>query len=235
MFFIFNGINSRDIGLKVKEFPFDIMPQKRYKEMVLDRFDGTVYTDLGTYESITFDVECLLVDNFTVEDIKRIKDVFKVGGGEIIFSHKPDHIFEVKIINSINFISMLEKTGSCIISFKSKPFSYLKSGSNYSVINSGVKLNNLGNDYSFPQFRVVPSNSRIEITVNDKKMVFINATKPFIIDCNLEDVYGADDSELNLNNYMDINSDFVRLVEGVNNISFSGASKVEIKPNWRVI
>lgn len=230
MYFIFNGINSNDIGLKIKDFPFDTMASKKLTELSIDKRNGTIYKDYNTFNSYTMDIECTLLDNFNIATIKKIKDVFKVGEGELILSHKPDNIYRVRLINSLNFVEMLNLTGSCILSFNVEPFSYLKSGREYVVVSSGGILKNLGNYYSEPQIKVTGMGD-ITITINNKVMSFFNVAKPFIIDTYLEDIVGL--SGENLNSYMRIESDFVPLEEGNNVIKYSGATSVEVRPNWR--
>lgn len=232
MYFIYNGINSRDVGLKIKDFPYDTMANRRFKELVLDRYDGTLYEDLETYESYSIDIECTLRDNFNISTIRAVKDMFKSGKGELILSHKPDNIYKVRLANNINFVEMLNLTGSCILTFKVEPFSILKSGLSYVIVPNGGKLTNAGNYASKPLIKVEGTGS-ISISINGEKMEFSNVNTPFIIDTELEDVYGVDNGT-NLNNFMNINSDFIGFKEGENVINYTGnVTRISVLPRWR--
>lgn len=233
MYFIFNDIDSRDLGLRVKDIQYDVLAKRRINLVDLPTYDGVLLEDEETFESYSLDIECYLVDNFSLENIKRIKNLFKVGYGKMIFSHKPNNIYEVVINNTINFSEMLERTGACIISLTVQPISYLKNGSNFISVGRGTKLNNLGNYYSKPIFKVDNPSSVVEITVNGSKMKFTNVNKAFIVDCELEDVYGEKGE--NLNSFMTIESDFQVFNEGENLIEYVGVNEIKVKPNWREV
>lgn len=231
MYFIFNGVDSRDIGLKIKDVPFDILPNRRITETELVRYDGTLYRDEKTYESYTLDLDCVMVDNFTMDNIRRVKNLFKGGEGEIIFSHKPTNIYKVRLTNTINFIELLNLTGSCLLSFKVEPFSYLSEGKVAINVPNNTTITNLGNYESKPLIKVLNPTANVVITINGKQMKFTKVAKTFIIDVDMEDVYG--ETGENLNAYMDLSSDFLTLQEDKNVIEYVGAGGLLITPNWR--
>lgn len=227
--FIYNGIKSQDLGILVNKFSsHDVLAQERIEKKDFQRFNGSVYSNLNSFESYTLDIECTLFNNFTLDVIRKIKDVFKNRTGELILSNKPDHVLKVRLISTINFEKIFSLTGSFILSFEVDPFSLLTSGREWVSLLSG-SITNKGNYKSYPMFKVTGS-STCSITINNKVMSFKGVNKPFIIDTELEDIYGVDGE--NLNNFMTIDSDFLYFDEGVNNISSSGVTSLEILPRW---
>lgn len=233
MYFIFNGVNSKDLGLKVKNLPFNIMPKRRFTSITNNKRNGTIYTDEETYESYTLDIECLLIDTLTSDTINMIKTVFKGGKGVLTLSTDLTRSYDVYLNSALSFVEMLDLTGSCLLSFTVEPLANLESGTTKVVVSNGSKLKNVGNMPSNPKIYVTHSSSSVTISINGESMKFSGVTEPFIIDVELEDVYS--ESGANLNKFMSLDSDFIGLSEGDNTITFSGASKVEIVPRWRSV
>lgn len=230
MYFIYNGVDSRDLGIRVKDIPYDVLANRRMGELVLDRYNGTIYTDKGTYDSYYISLECMLVDNFEVSHIRKIKELFITGKGELTLSYKPNLVYKVVVSNSLTFTEMIKYTGSFILTFKVEPMAILSSGLNYVPVTNNMKLVNEGNFESCPRIKVGSPTSFVKIYINGKLMEFANVVKPFIIDVELEDVIGLDGE--NLNNYMKLSSDFVKLSTGENTILVEGATGVSIQPRW---
>ena len=211
-----------------------MLAMRRFKQETLSRYDGTIYTDEETYDSYDISIECIVRDNFTVENLRRIKEVFKIGKGKLVFSHKPDLEYDVTLTNALRFEEMIKHVGGCILSFKVEPFSYLKSGKQEIKLSKGTNtITNLGNYKSFPIFRVEGASSNFYITINDKPMIFqISAESNVYIDIEREDVYGERGE--NYNSGMSLESDFVPLSEGKNSIKCEGSfNNIYITPNWR--
>lgn len=232
MYFTYNGVDSRELGLRIKDIPYDIMASRRFAETVIDGYDGALYRDVGTFDNYSLSIECLLVDNLTTDKIREIKQLFKSGRGELVLSHKPNNIYHVRLSSTLNFTEMLERTGGCILTFTVEPFSYLRSGLEYQTVSSGSKIKNQGNYYSLPLYKITPLNTNdYSITVNGKTMEFTEYAKVIYVDVLLEDVYGENGE--NLNNLMKIESDFVPLIDGENIITYKNISKLEVAPRWR--
>lgn len=234
MFFTFNGVSSQELGLRVTNMPFDFMAQRRVSETVIERYDGTVYSDRDTFDSVPYDIECIILDNFSIENINKIKEVFKGGKGDLILSHKPNYIYKARLVSSINFIEMIQHTGSCMISFKLEPLGFIASGQAYQQVSNGMELVNLGNHYAMPIFQVNGVGTII-LTINDSDMRFDGVEEAFFVDMELEDIYSVSEPHKNLNRYLKLEHDFINLKEGSNRISFTGASSIRIKPRWRAL
>lgn len=233
MYFIYNGVDSRTLGISIREIPFDILTTRRIEEIVLDKYDGTIYKDNNTYDSYSLSIECLLVDSLDNDTVLKIKNTFKTGRGQLVLSTRPDYIYSVRLSNTLNFAEMLEKVGSCILTFKVEPFATLESGLSYVTVPKGGKLTNLGNYESKPLIKAVGGTGIVSITINGKTMDFKEVSSTFFIDMELEDIYGENGENLNL--YMTLESDFIPLSEGDNTITYTGLTALYIMPRWRVL
>lgn len=231
MYFIFNGVDSRDLGLYVKDIPFDTMASRRVETLVLPTIDGTLYRDNDTYESYTLSIECILKDSLTTENIKKIKNAFKVGKGDLILSTRPNNIYKAVIRSQVNFTEMLQYTGSCLLTFEIHPFSFIKEGQNTVTVSKNMSIKNLGNYPSKPLLKAVGGNGLVTITIGGNTMRFTGVNSTFFVDCELEDVYGAKGE--NLNNFMDLESDFVSLPTDSFTITFTGLTELHLTPRWR--
>lgn len=231
--FIYNGISSNSLGIVIKSMPLDILSEKRIEKISFPNINGSVYRDDDIYESYPLDLECTLLRTATIENINQIKKLFRSRTGELILSRKPNHILKVRILSTISFERFItNNSSSFLLSFEVQPFSYLKSGKDWTVISNGSKIKNPGNYYSEPLYKITGAISSCGITINGKEIKFAKVTKDFIVDVEAEDVYSLDKKE-NLNNFMNINSDFIGLQEGENIITYTGINKLEILPNWR--
>lgn len=227
-----NGLYLRkDLDIIVNKItPDDVLAEKRIDKLTFSRIDGTVYVDNEVHEVYSLDIECTITEAFTYEKIKEIKKILKQRNFEIVLSKKPGIILKGKLLSKVDFTKIVLKEGTFLLSFEVQPFGELIKGMEWATVTSGQKVVNLGNYESKPLIKVTGSGT-ININYNYKNMKFINVNKTFIIDTELEDVYGEDGE--NLNRFMDINSDFQAFPEGEFTITYTGASKVEIMPRWR--
>lgn len=229
---IFNGVSSKDLNFQVVSYRKDTLALKRFQEAELPQFDGVVYEESDTFEPYNLDIECIMKRTFADENIKGIKNLFKQFAGELVLSDKPNNILKVRLISSIEFEEMIKYTGSFLLSFKVQPFSYLASGREWITVNNNFKIINQGNYSCKPLYKITGSGS-CSLTINNKVMNFSKVNKSFIVDTELEDCYGAENNNDNLNNFMNIESDFIGFEEGENIIKLTGISKLEVLPNWR--
>lgn len=229
--FIYNNINSLDLGISIKSMRRGTLADKRIEKLTLPGYHGTLYQDDEIYETYPLDLECTIKKSFDLSSIRKLKELFKSRVGELILSVNPESIHQVRIVSTIDFNKFISQSaGTFLLSFEVHPFAYLKSGREWIALSNNKILENLGNFYSEPVFKITGTGS-CYLSINNKKMNFKNVNKPFYLDVRLEDLYG--ENKENLNSFMDIESDFVGFQEGDNKITISGISKIEVQPNWR--
>lgn len=221
-FFIWNGIKSDD--LIINKLPNVIKAAKDITKTEVQGRDGFLTQDNGSYKSIVKSVEC------TMKDLERIDSMcsWLTGSGEVIFSNEPTKVYKATIINQIEFERVVATFHSFIIQFECQPHKYDIDNELITLLTSG-SVYNAGTTCK-PIIKIYGTGA-IDLTINSTIINLTNVDGYVTIDSDLIDCYK--DAELK-NNYM--NGDFPELVNGTNNISWTGSvSRIEIIPNWRYV
>ena len=116
---IINGVNSLTIkGLAINELPPISKPPMRVLQEEIDGRDGDLITELGygAYDKV------MTIGLYHTFDIDQIIAFFN-GSGTIVFSNEPDKKYNFKIIEQIDYESLIKfKTAS--ITLHCQPFKY---------------------------------------------------------------------------------------------------------------
>lgn len=116
---IWRGVPSTNIeGLLICDLPPITKPKLKVKETTIDGRDGSIFEELG-YQSYDKDVTIGLRGNY---DIDRVIKYF-TGEGEVIFSNEPTKVYKAKIVEKIDYKSLL-RFRRATISFRVQPFKY---------------------------------------------------------------------------------------------------------------
>lgn len=237
--FIFNGINSRSMGVWVTAMPPTVRAEKRVDTIEVDGRSGALHITDGTYANYTRTMEC------AIRDRRRIDEVcaWLQGGGEAIFSSEPDKVYRIYIANQIPIESMMRTFQHFQVTMDTYPFKYNVNALDDELdVTTAINIYNMGTIYSEPVITVTPTGSAepmpmalddgyFSITINGKIYQLQNLTEPVVIDSELSEVYTLDGQNAN-NLYL--SDEFPRLETGVNSVSFNNLiAKLHIKPNWR--
>lgn len=234
--FIFNGINSRSMGVWVTAMPPTIRAEKRVDTIEVDGRSGALHITDGTYANYTRTMEC------AIRDRRRIDEVcaWLQGGGEAIFSSEPDKVYRIYIANQIPIESMMRTFQHFQVTMDTYPFKYNVNALDDELdVIKPMNIYNMGTIYSEPVITVYPSAARItidptviDIVINGLHYKLQNVTEPVIIDSELSEVYTL--SGTNANNLY-LSDEFPRFEPGINTLVWLGTniSKLHIKPNWR--
>ena len=231
-YFIFNGKNSKDMGIEIVEFPPITKAQRNIQSVSIPGKSNNLNYDSYTYNPYTFSVACC-INSFkknkqTIDNIAAWLDGF----GELILSQEPDKIYDVVIKNSIDFKDVIWLFPQFVIQFEVQPFKKsVNFASEIMEINKKTIINNIGTVPSLPQISIYGTGD-ITLKINNIPY-FIKGIEDYItIDSEFLEVYKDD---LNQNNKYN-NFDFPFFGIGKNEIDFIGdIEKIIIKPNWRWI
>ena len=222
-YFIFNDIDSRDLGLIIKEMPPISKSEKDIEEIEIFGKNGPLHIDYGTYRSKSYSIICILTDVTQIDNLKKIYD----GVGNLELSTEPNRIYNVAIKNQIDFSKYLEYLKEFPIEFSVEPFAYSK---------AEKKL-------------LVSSNKTLEIEINGTapSKFIINTTFPGIFSINGISVELLDDNlsidcffmnctknGLNANNKINL-EEFPELKPGLNTIITDdniGSLEIIYKEGW---
>lgn len=220
-YFIYNNIDSRDMGILVNELPPIIKAPRDINKIIIPGRDGFLTEDFQTYGGTVKSCECTILDITQVDQVLAWLD----GSGEVIFSNQLDRKYQACIINQIPFNRIIRKWYKFIVIFDCQPFSL--------VINSPVitmtipgTIVNPGNHPSKPTIKIY-GNGAISLVVNGAPNYLVNVVGYVTINSDIVDCYK--DSQLKNN---DMTGPFPTLKVGSNVISWTGSvTSIQITPN----
>lgn len=221
--FIWNGISSDDLGVKVVTLPSISLSSEDIEEITIEGRDGFL-TDFKGYSGDTKQVEADYYGNnpYALCDWLR-------GNGEVIFSNQEEFYYKARISNQIPLEETIRKQMyNFIIQFRCQPFKYFINGKNKKTITvNQTTLNNFGNFKALPIITVYGSGN-ITININGRAFTISNLSNSITIISEIEEV--LDGKGKLMEGY------FPYFDPGKNTITWSGnVTKLEVTPNWRVI
>lgn len=196
-YFIFNNINSKDMGIVVNKLPQILKAERNAEKVEVLGRDGFITEDYGTYKGIVKSVECTIKNTDKINEICTWLD----GVGEVIFSNEDDKIYRATIINQIPFEKIIREYYSFIIQFDCQPFKYARNDVgyfttlSYNVERNSIVINPLSS-YNFVNGELIPVNTAIEINKMEELKVYNVGTvesKPILT------LYGTGDITIHLN------------------------------------
>lgn len=243
---IFNGINSRDLGVEVETFPAYEYPEKEYQVYHVLGRNGDIIIDTDTYKNVprtyrinaaTFDrVEYYKLSNSIVSWLTSAS-----GYARLEDSYEPEYYRLAYYKDSGSISNIFNEAGQATIKFICKPQRYLKSGDVPVEFTQASAIQNRTNFKSRPLIKVTKTYNSDTGTVTIGSYSFnvlAGSATTLYVDSELQDAYTTDPTEpTNQNGYISLNNgDFPMLVPGLNNISFTGdLTKVTITPRWFTI
>lgn len=121
-YFVFNGINSNDLGLVISKAPVVELPQKKIESLSIPNRNGDLIIDNGGYEKITITFECYLLKDFTNENLRNLKKVFLERFGTLVLSDAPNLCYKAYLSNTVDITKIIHQLSKCIITFECEPF-----------------------------------------------------------------------------------------------------------------
>lgn len=237
--FIYNGMNSRDYGLRISGEDTWTRPQPDVTRIEVPGRNGDLIQLGKRYQNLDITYHCGIVRN-----LKTNFDAFNAallsdpGYHRLEDSYHPEY-FRMAVFESALDPDVKEKGihGEVDIKFNCKPQLFLKSGEVELGVSDGGVIYNPTPYAAFPvlRFGFTASWEGGSITIGSRT---ISCTNPatvdeFVIDCERQDIY-LRDTRANKNNLFTLSDgEFFELKPGRSTIHFSGISpKIYITPNW---
>ena len=130
-----------------------------------------------------------------------------------------------KQFDSVKQAKLKGDKGTCVLVFERKPQRYLKSGENKITLTAAGSIKNPTQFKALPLLKVYGSGT---LTIGSIAITIDTEYAHLDIDCELQEVLQAEGN-------LDItltNGEFPYLDKGVNEVSFTGLTRVEITPRW---
>lgn len=259
-YFIYNGIDSRSMGIWVTAMPPVIRAEKRMETVEVGGRSGSLHLVENAYNSYMRTMECAILDRQRIDEIAAWLD----GSGTIIFSDELDKVYKIHIVNTISIEQMMRRFQSFVVTMDTYPFKYSVNAIDdeaeflvASTGNSGIAFDlfNRGTVFSEPIIELdITDNAEETQTpplellslaanplpqpttdyffyLNGRLYQFQNLTRNIIVNSEMGEVYTTDGE--NANNLY-IADEFPILQTGVNQFTFAPVFKrVKVIPNWR--
>ena len=120
--FLWNGVDSRSLGIIVDQYPALTRPKERVDSIVIPGRQGALYfaeADEPMYETFIMNVPCFLAKNASPGVVAR----FLSGSGTLVLGCFPDRAVEARIVNKLDYNILLfhRKQMSFTIPFECQP------------------------------------------------------------------------------------------------------------------
>lgn len=220
-YFIYNEIDSREMGVILKSLPPITRPNRRIEKITVPGRNGTLTVDEGAYDAITISLQCYLKHGYDPRKITKWLEP----SGTITFSDEEDKYYNARIVNSIPLARVFRIVREFIIQLELQPFAYskeifvkkYKTGVAHTFVIDEATAN------MYPYIKIAGS-GEIDLTINGNTMI-IKPDEYVELDCELQIAYKGKKSENDK-----VYGAFFSLVPGRNTISIFGEySELEIK------
>lgn len=237
--FIYNGMNSRDFGLRISGEDTWTRPQPDITRIQVPGRNGDLIQLGNRYQNLDITYHCGIV-----RDLRTTFDAFNAallsdpGYHRLEDSYHPDY-YRKAVFESALDPDVKERGihGEVDIKFNCKPQLFLKSGEVEQRIANGGVIYNPTPYTALPvlRFKFTSSSAGGSITINGRTISTTNAgvTGDFIIDCERQDIYLASSKENRNNRFTLSDGEFFELYPGRNTVNFTGlVQTLNITPGW---
>lgn len=240
---IFNGKNSKDLGIIVEEVPNLSRPQRKFAEYSVPGRSGTIIEQYDAYENIDKSYNIWFTDYFyknlySPVKAREIAEWLYTSNGYMTLEDdfEPEYFRLAYFNGPLDIANLMQKYGKATINFNCRPERYLKSGEKWLNDPSVIK-----NPFAFsakPLIKV-EGQGNITVTIQGQTFVLTDITDYVYIDCETMDCYRQETENMNSH----FSGDFPVLKPGDNSISITtssnnnsfGNSNIKIKPRFWTI
>ena len=230
-YFIWNGTDSRSMGVKVLAYPPRIRPKERIEYVTIPGVSGDLAIKEGkdVYEPYTRPMELRNDKGFSVEAVRK----WLRGSGKMIYGCEPDRIYDVDLGPELQFDRFVCGIWRCTLQMRTQP---LKSSAfaQPETLTEAKQIYNGGDVDAYPVILVYPAENAdtVTVTVNRNDFVMTGVDGVRRIDCWAQEVTDDDRTAL----YTVYSSGrFPVLCPGYNSIGGSGWSALEIDREERFL
>lgn len=238
-YFIWNGVDSREMGVRAIELPPITIGEERVKyESVAGRSGSVTMTEgAEVYEDITLGITCLLNDISLLDAALR----WLKGTGRLSIPNRPGGWYEARVSGQIELSRVIAARADrqFPLTFRARPCFYLDGAETIELTGAAEaqqRIENPGNLASAPRITVTGSGG-VGIELAGQLMEIAGMDGGIILDTHLQDALSLDGAQL-LNGM--VTGDFLTIPPGVSMLQWFPAdedpgtvTKIEIEPRWR--
>ncbi|EAC8350557.1 hypothetical protein BJM84_02555 [Listeria monocytogenes] len=213
-FFVFNNINSLEMGCIIENELHEITPAKRVTEKEIVGRNGLLTQSFGDYDAYDYPVTFTILKYENLENVKK----WLRGSGQLITHNDLDKYRTVRVKEDVRtYENEWDTFWTVTVVFRCDPF---RRQINEPTVSLKIGKNNIvnqGHENSFPLFRFKVTSGNITLNINNETLTIISPliNEEIILDCENGMCY-ADGT------YIRTSGEFPTLVEGENTITVNG-------------
>ena len=190
--------------------------------------NGTLSIEDGSFENVPISYE-MYCSKEIMPNIAALRNKLAAMSGykKLADSFDPDVFMRARYVEKFTVPTSDRKNAAFKINFDCDPRRFLKSGEKVMEFTAAGSIKNPTDFKALPMLRVYGTGT---VTIGDISITITTADVYTDIDCEMQNAYKG---STNCNNNIElVNGNFPALTPGINNISLSTVSKVELKPRW---
>ena len=236
-YFIWKGIDCRDMGVKLSGPVPIIRPEERVQHVEIPGRDGDL-TELESDDNDQIYNSYIQTATIMVQGGYRVREIYNwlKGAGYVTFHGEPDRKQAARIVGAITLNKHSRNLDWWVgeVQFYCQPLKQKLTEDTVTVTSSGTAVMNAGDKRSRPKITAKASGSSMTITAGGKSLTITGLTSgsEYIIDSEIMEVSNADRSALLTGNST---GEFPRMAPGSNTITGSGWSKLVIDRRERFL
>ena len=228
--FIYNGIDSRDMGVIVRRLPDLHRPKEDATYIKVPGRDGRLRQKSGSVDTY----QTTLAVNCHGRSLAETYEWLH-GSGWLISGNEPDRKIDVDLYAQGNDDRFRLASGACwddvTFSVNVQPYRYYTEDVTETAAASPAALNNPGTAHSRPRITIRGSGD-VTVTVGLAQMDFAGLTDGVVVDCGLMQCLSLDGTQL-LNGLATMD-EYPTLASGLNYLTFTGnVSEITVEMRCR--
>lgn len=231
-YFYFADKSSKDFEVYITDAGVYDSAKRSYETIAIPGRNGNILYENNRYDNVKLEYPAILVDDFD-KNYTAITAFLHAQRGyqRLTDTFHPDEYY-IATFRGIEDLkhTIMDKAGTFKIEFERKPQRYLKSGDKKTTFTASGAIKNPTLYTALPLIRAYGTGS---FTINGVTVTINSANSYTDIDCELQEAYKG---TTNCNgNIVLTNGVFPSLAPGVNSISKSGITSIELQPRWWTI
>lgn len=227
--FKFKGVDSRDMGVIVQEYPPDVRPEERVEAQPVPGRDGvlhlTDWEDRPVYENVKQKLRLLLAPS---ADLTAVR-VWLTGSGDLVYGNDPGRARRARVVDAFDMQRVLRgyEYRTTDVTFDCDPYRYESEPETVTLTTAGI-VTNTGNVDALPKITVYGSGT-IALAVAGEAILLSGVVDSYVIDSDGKvALMGGDLATLQMT------GNFPVLAPGDNSVAWTGTvDRVEIEPRRR--
>ena len=228
----FGKINTKNFNAFVSGESTFVTAERDIEVIPIPGRNGTLSVDNGRFHNVSIVYPCFIVDSFRANyDALRAAFLSESGYNKLIDTYDPDHYRRARYTAAIDpEMTQLNRHGKFDLAFDCDPRRFLVSGDKVVTFSANGSIKNPTLYNALPFIRAYGTGY---FEISGVRVTITSANTYTDIDCELQEAYKG---STNCNGNITLNNgEFPKLIPGVNQVTISGLSRIELSPRWWTI